>query len=280
MLGEPNCRQSGVCQMDAGNRKLEVVEARENAAPDPQEYGFLDRGAPPLFQCLTELATAATGCCCAWIGWPMGDELHLSCRVGLNVSSVFMRNSHSREVLATGQAWISGDVDLINWDLDAHREMGFLGIWPLRPVGGAAIATFSVAGLRAPPRGAMGNQMAALLSELTSILMEVERLRRTRRGNRAAWAGLWQAAEAGLEQLLNQVQASQAPLVRAAEGLARLIDELAGLRSRDRCMPEPEFRSRAEDIDDIDQRLVQLQQQMSELAQALTDQEDAAALDP
>ena len=266
--------------MDAGNHKLEVVEARENAGPDPQEYGFLDRGAPPLFQCLTELAAAATGCCCAWIGWPMGDELHLSCRVGLNVSSVFLRNSHSREVLVTGRPWISEDLDLIDWDLDAHRDMEFLGIWPLRPVGDAAIGTFSVAGLRAPPHGELGAQAMTLLTELTGILMEVERLRRTRRGNRAAWAGLWQAAESGLEQLLKQVQASQATMATAANGLARLIDELAGQRSRDRCMPEPDFRSRVEDIDAIDQRLAQLKAQMSELAQALANQEDTAALKP
>ena len=265
--------------MDAGNHKLEVVESRESAGPDPQEYGFLDRGAPPLFQCLTELAAASTGCCCAWIGWPIGGELHLSCRVGLNVSSVFLSSSHSREVLASGRAWISEDVSQIDWDLDAHREMEFLGIWPLRPMGDAAIATFSVAGLRAPPHGKLGAQAVALLVELTAILMEVERLRRTRRGNRAAWAGLWQAAETGLERLLRKVQASAHPAIEAAVGLADLIRVLAGQRSRDRCMPEPDFRSRAEDIDDIDQRLAQLQQQMRELMRVLSSEKGTAALE-
>lgn len=264
--------------MDAGN-KLELLESRESAGPEPQEYSFLDRGAPPLFRCLTELAVAATGCCCAWIGRPVGEELHLSCRVGLDVSNVFLSNSHSREVLATGQAWISGDVDQINWDLDAQREMEFLGIWPLRPVGEVAVATFSVAGLRAPPHGDLGAQVMALLAELTAILMEVERLRRTRRGNRAAWAGLWQTAETGLEQLLQAVQTSQVPMIQAIRGLADLAYALAGQRSRDRCMPVPDFRSRSEDIEAIDLRLVQLRQQMRELTRVLSSEKGAAALE-
>lgn len=265
--------------MEADNQKLEVPESRAYGAPDPQAYGFLERGAPSLFPCLTRLATAATGCCCAWIGWPSGEELHLSCRVGLNVSSVFLRNSHSRDVLSSGRPWVSDDVGEINWDLDADREMEFLGIWPLQPVSGFTVACFSVAGLRSPPQGALGKSLVALIADLTGILIEVERFRRTRLGSRAAWAGLWQSAELGLDGLLQQVQASDRPLAEAAEGLARLVEDLASQRSRDRCMPEPDYRSRADDGDAIDQRLARLTQQSRALSQALSKGESAAALE-
>lgn len=256
--------------MEADNQELEILESRASGALDAQAYAFLERGVPSLFQSLTELATTATGCCCAWIGWPNGQELHLNCRVGLNVSSVFLSNSHSREVLASGRPWISEDVARINWDLDSQREMEFLGIWPLQPVSKLTVATFSVAGLRSPPQGELGAKLLASLAELAGILIEVERLRRTRRGSRAAWAGLWQSAELGLDRLLQKVHRSAKPLPEAAEGLAQLVDELAGQSSRDRCMPESDYRSRAEDVEAVDQRLAQLTQSMRALAQSLS----------
>lgn len=263
--------------MDAGKQQHDQEETRVAAVPGPQDYSFLDRGVPVLFERLTDLAVAATGCSCAWIGWPDGQELRLSCRTGLNVSSVFLKSSHSCDVLADGRPWISCDRDQIDWDLESQRDIRFLGVWPVQPVEDSVAATFSVAGAGEPDGGAQGLQVLAQMAELVGVLMEVERLRRTRRGNRAAWSRLWLTADDELAELVAAVQDPDCRLSAIVQRLAGLTERLAEQALNPLGMPVSDYRSRSADLQLIGRRFSRIAKQLQVISQALPDRVAASA---
>lgn len=188
------------------------------------DYSFLQRGGLTELDRLTAVATVAADARFAWIGIPDGQQLRLRSRVGIRISQLFLSQSISKRVLATGEAVHEQDLKRYEWQSDTAIRQ--ISVWPLEPEPGQVVGTFAVADDR-NDRALESLGLLDAIAQFAGVVVHLAALRRTRRGNRLHWHKIWHLLSTDLRGMEDDINGGGPEAVST-----RLLDLLDSMEAQ------------------------------------------------